>query len=298
MAVVWSWARCRCLAQVAPPRKLAHSLLDTATVLPAAVRASRTTVIYRLPPLELDREGRPLGKHRYLASADELEAELLTRVLHTDVASMVNGRTGLLAGMCHGLLQVAGRTVSSPVSLVSYLLYPTPLLQRKALAEALPVLSAALVHLERARQRFNDSGLPAARALPLATPGAAEPQPVDQPAEQVRWLVFLSPTVEVCTCSAEGALMDSWETAWLASFDGACSACPLLSCLPQGPAQLEELPMLSRLRVPHVPAEVLTLYSPNVVQGKPHGPGWLLLCTRWLEGRKGRWLFSCKADGG
>lgn len=54
------------------------------------MRASRTVVIYRLPPLELDRDGRPLGKHRYLTSADQLEAELLTHVLHTDVAGMVS----------------------------------------------------------------------------------------------------------------------------------------------------------------------------------------------------------------
>lgn len=54
------------------------------------MRASHTVVIYRLPPLELDREGRPLGKHRYVTSADQLETELLTHVLHTDVAGMVS----------------------------------------------------------------------------------------------------------------------------------------------------------------------------------------------------------------
>lgn len=55
----------------------------------------------------------------------------------------------------------------------------------------MPVLAAALTHLERARLHFNESGLPAVQALPLALPGGVEAQPIEQPAEQVRGLGVL-----------------------------------------------------------------------------------------------------------
>lgn len=59
--------------------------------------------------------------------------------------------------------------------------------------------------------------------------------------------------------------VETSQLAWAQSSE----ACVVPPFLPQGPALLGELPMLSRLRVPHVPAEVLTLYSPDIVQGKP-----------------------------
>ncbi len=161
-------------------------------------------VVYRLPPLELDRDGRPLGKHRYLPSAGELETELLTHVLHTDAAGMVSAAA--VAYWKQGLENQSWRVYVCVAAMSAYdfiLQFCSTLLpQRKALAEAMPVLSVALTHLERARLRFNNSGLPAAQALLPAVPGAAEAQPVDQPAEQVRGPGGLH-TCQCCTLQKE-----------------------------------------------------------------------------------------------
>lgn len=62
-----------------------------------------------------------------------------------------------------------------------------PCVQRKTLMDALPVLSAAMAHLERTRERFNASALPAVEALQLHDASAGPAQPVDKPAEQVWW---------------------------------------------------------------------------------------------------------------
>lgn len=44
---------------------------------------------------------------------------------------------------------------------------------------------------------------------------------------------------------------------------------PLPMCPgPQAAAALEELPLLSKLTIPSVPSEVLTLFSPAIVEGK------------------------------